>query len=155
MILLILDRQKKNPMIIPLPCALISFSSTWSSCLSFYVHSFMILLIISCTKTCGLVAISSCHLHLHHMLLMPSLITLDHITLATLVSLNFQNQTWAFTNKHDKILKKTCSKYQTNKKDTLSPHTKREKHTRRERQTHTQKKKEKQTQGETERSQLN
>jgi endogenous inhibitor of DNA gyrase (YacG/DUF329 family) len=30
------------------------------------------------------------------MLLMPSLITLDHITLATLVSLNFQNQTWAF-----------------------------------------------------------
>jgi hypothetical protein len=31
------------------------------------------------------------------MLLMPSLITLDHMTLATLVSLNFQNQTWAFT----------------------------------------------------------
>jgi hypothetical protein len=30
------------------------------------------------------------------MLLMPSLITLDHITLATLVSLNFQNQTSAF-----------------------------------------------------------
>jgi hypothetical protein len=57
----------------------------------------MILLIISCTKSCGLVAISPCHFHLHHMLLMPSLITLDHITLATLVSLNFQNQTWAFT----------------------------------------------------------
>jgi hypothetical protein len=30
------------------------------------------------------------------MLLMSSLITLDHITLANLVSLNFQNQTWAF-----------------------------------------------------------
>jgi hypothetical protein len=56
----------------------------------------MILLIISCTKSCGLVAISPCHFHLHLMLLMPSLITLDHITLATLVSLNFQNQTWAF-----------------------------------------------------------
>jgi hypothetical protein len=28
---------------------------------------------------------------------MPSLITLDHITLVTLVSLNFQNQTWPFT----------------------------------------------------------
>jgi hypothetical protein len=61
------------------------------------VHYFMILLIISCTKSCGLVAISPCHFYLHHMLLMPCLITLDHITLATLVSLNFQNQTWAFT----------------------------------------------------------
>jgi hypothetical protein len=57
----------------------------------------MILLIISCTKSCGLVVISPCHFHLHHMLLMPCLITLDHITLTTLVSLNFQNQTWAFT----------------------------------------------------------
>jgi hypothetical protein len=31
------------------------------------------------------------------MLFMPSLITLDHITLATLVSLNFQNQAWTFS----------------------------------------------------------
>jgi hypothetical protein len=83
-------------MVIPLPCTLRSFSSTWSSCPSFYVHSFMILLIISCTKSCGLVAISPYHFHLHHILLMPILITLNHMTLATLVSLNFQNKTWAF-----------------------------------------------------------
>jgi hypothetical protein len=73
-------------MVIPLSCALRSFSSTWSSCPSFYVHSFMILLIISCTKSCGLVAISPCHFHLHHMLLMPSLKHFTH-GISNLVSL--------------------------------------------------------------------
>jgi hypothetical protein len=74
-------------MIIHLPCALTSFSSTWSSCPSFYVHSFMILLIISCTKSCGLVAISLCHLLLHHVCYLCLIQTTWHNGISNLVSL--------------------------------------------------------------------
>jgi hypothetical protein len=74
-------------MVIPLSCALSSFSSTWSSCPSFYVHSFMILLIISCTKSCSLVAISLCHLLLHHVYCLCLIQTTWHNGISNLVSL--------------------------------------------------------------------
>jgi hypothetical protein len=74
-------------MVIPLPCALSSFSSTWSSSPSFYVHSFMILLIISCTKSCGLVAISLCHLLLHHVYCLWLIQTTWHNSISNLMSL--------------------------------------------------------------------
>jgi hypothetical protein len=70
-----------------LPCALRSFSSTWSSSPSFYVHSFMILLIISYTRSCGLVAISLCHLLLHHVCCLCLIQTTWHNGISNLVSL--------------------------------------------------------------------
>jgi hypothetical protein len=74
-------------MVIPLPYALRSFSTTWSSSPSFYVHSFMILLIISCIKSCGLVAISPCHLLLHHVCCLCLIQTTWHNGISNLVSL--------------------------------------------------------------------
>jgi hypothetical protein len=74
-------------MVIPLSCAPRSFSSTWSSCPLFYVHSFMIFPIISCTKTCGLVAISLCHLLLHHVCCLYLIQTTWHNDISNLVSL--------------------------------------------------------------------
>jgi hypothetical protein len=74
-------------MVIPLPCTLSFFSSTWSSCPSFYVHSFIILLIILCTKTCGLVAISLCHLLLYHVCCLCLLQTTWHNGISNSVSL--------------------------------------------------------------------